>query len=52
MFGVSDLDKVRDHLVMPIWYSKDPSEEGLLEKHKEEIRKVLELENEKKTRLH
>ena len=52
VIGMSDLDKVRDHLVTPIFYSKDPSEEGLLEKHKEEIRKVLELENTKKTRLH
>ena len=52
MFRISDLDKVRDHLVKTIAYSNNPSEEGLLEKHKEEIKKILELENEKKTRLH
>jgi hypothetical protein len=51
LYGVSDLDKVRDHLVETIIYSKDPSEEGLLEKHKPEIKKILELENTKKTRL-
>ena len=42
----SDLDTVRNHLVTTLYYSENPEEEGLLEKHKEEIRKKLELENE------
>lgn len=38
---VSDLDKVRDHLVTPLIYSDNPEEEGLLPKHKEEVGKIL-----------
>lgn len=41
----SDLNKVRKHLVQTIYYSLNPEEEGLLEKHKEEVGKVLELDN-------
>ena len=41
-----DLDKVKDHLVTPIYYSDDPLEEGLLQKHKEEVREALKKENE------
>ena len=41
----SDLDKVREHLVETIYYSDNPEEEGLLPKHKEEILKVLQKEN-------
>ena len=38
----SDLDKVRGHLVMPIFYSKtNPEEEGLLEHHIDEVGLVL-----------
>lgn len=38
----SDLDKVRDHLVQTIYYSKDnPEEEGLLPKHKYEVESIL-----------
>lgn len=42
----SDLNKVREHLVKTINYSKNPEEEGLLESHKEEVGKVLKKENE------
>ena len=42
----SDLDKVRDHLVIPLYYSNNPEEEGLLPKHKEEVGRILEKENE------
>ena len=38
---ISDLDKVRDHLVETIYYSNNPDEEGLLPKHKYEVAKVL-----------
>ena len=41
----SDLNKVRDHLVKTIYYSDNPEEEGLLPKHKEEIKKVLKKDN-------
>lgn len=43
---VSDLDKVREHLVTPLYYSDNYEEEGLLPKHKEEVKKALEQENE------
>ena len=44
IYKQSDLDKVRDHLVTVTYYSKlYPEEEGLLEKHREEIRQVLKL---------
>ena len=43
----SDLDKVRNHLVTPLYYSEEnPEETGLLEKHKEEVGKKLQEENE------
>lgn len=42
----SDLDKVRKHLVKTIYYSDNPEEEGLLEKHKQEIREKLKIDNE------
>lgn len=38
---VSDLNKVRDHLVETIYYSNNPEEEGLLPKHKSEVVKIL-----------
>ena len=38
---ISDLDKVRDHLVKTIYYSNNPDEEGLLSKHKDEISRIL-----------
>ena len=42
----SDLDKVRDHLVETKYYVKDdPEEEGLQPYHREEVGKVLKLEN-------
>ncbi len=49
----SDLDKVRDHLVETILYSKEhPEEEGLLPRHKEEVGRILKKENSiRKTRL-
>lgn len=43
-----DLDKVKDHLVTPMYYSDDPEEEGLLPIHKEEVREALKKENEVK----
>ncbi len=42
----SDLNKVREHLLKTIYYSKNPSEEGLLDKHIDEIGRLLEKENE------
>lgn len=41
----SDLNKVRNHLVKTIYYSDNFDEEGLLEKHKCEVGKVLKLDN-------
>ena len=38
---VSDLDKVRDHLVETNYYSDNPDEEGLLLRHKDEIARIL-----------
>ena len=40
-WNVSDLEKVREHLVTPLYYSINPDEEGLLPKHKDEIVKIL-----------
>lgn len=40
-----DLKKVKNHLVTTIYYSRRPEEEGLLPKHKEEIKKVLKKDN-------
>ena len=40
-----DLEKVKDYLVKTIYYSNRPEEEGLLPKHKEEIKEVLKKEN-------
>ena len=37
----SDLDKVRDHLVTTVYYSRNPDEEGLLPRHKEEVGRIL-----------
>ena len=42
----SDLNKVRDHLVKTIYYSDNKEEEGLLDKHKEEVKNILKLDNE------
>ncbi len=42
-WDVSDLDKLRDHLVQTIYYSDNPEEEGLLPKHKDEVATVLKL---------
>ena len=44
---VSDLDKVRDHLVETIYYSNNPDEEGLLPNHKYEVEKILKKQYEK-----
>ena len=42
----SDLKKVKDHLVSPLYYvDAHPEEEGLLPKHKEQIGEVLKKEN-------
>jgi hypothetical protein len=40
-----DLKKVSKHLVKPIYWSYRADEEGLLPKHKEEIREILKKEN-------
>lgn len=37
----SDLDKVRDHLIRPLYSSRNPEEEGILPKHKEEVGIIL-----------
>lgn len=42
--GMSDLDKVREYLVSPIFYSKNPEEEGLLTKHIDEVGEILKKE--------
>ena len=42
----SDLNKVKNHLLKTIYYSDNYEEEGLLEKHKEEIGNILKKENE------
>ena len=44
----SDLNKVRKHLVKTIYYSENPEEEGLLEKHKYDVGAILKLDNEVK----
>lgn len=45
--GISDLNKVRNHLVRTELYSKwMPKREGLLLSHKEKVGKILEKENE------
>lgn len=41
----SDLNKVRDYLVQTVFYSINPSEEGLNESHSEMIGEVLKKEN-------
>lgn len=41
----SDLNKVRDHLLVTDFYSDDPLEEGLLESHKEMVGEILKKEN-------
>ena len=47
MYNRSDLDKVREHLVLTRdYYSKCPEEEGLLEEHKHLIEEVLKKDNE------
>ena len=42
----SDLNKVREHLVCPLFYSDNPEEEGLLNSHKSLIGEALAKENE------
>ena len=42
----SDLNKVREHLLKTIYFSDNKEEEGLLEKHIDEIGTLLEKENE------
>ena len=42
----SDLNKVRDHLVIPEDFLEDnPTQEGLLPKHKEEVGEILKKDN-------
>ena len=48
LYHDSDLNKVRDHLVTTLYYSDNPEEEGLLPKHKEEVREVLKKDNDMK----
>ena len=45
----SDLDKVREHLVTTIMYSEIPGEEGLLERHSDEVGRILKKENKYKS---
>ena len=42
----SDLNKVRNHLVKTIYCSKNPDEEGLLEKHMYDVGRTLKEDNE------
>lgn len=42
----SDLNKVKKHLLKTICYSNNKKDEGLLESHDEEIKKILENNNE------
>ena len=44
----SDLNTLRDHLVTTILYSDKKEEEGLLEKHNEEVKEKMKLDNEYK----
>ena len=45
-----DLEMFKEYLVSPIYYCKEnPDEEGLLEKHKEEIKQKLLLPRKKRT---
>ena len=45
-----DLGLVKDHLVKPLYYSEDnPEEEGLLERHKDEVKQKLLLPRKKRT---
>ena len=46
MYKRSDLDKVREHLVVTDdFLKKNPEEEGLLDSHKEQIKEILNKEN-------
>ncbi|MBQ9024615.1 MAG: hypothetical protein IJ105_05265 [Bacilli bacterium] len=44
----SDLNTLRNHLVTTVFYSDNIDEEGLLEKHKKEVKEKMKLENEYK----
>ena len=44
--GKSDLDMIRNHLVKTEIYSKNKEEEGLLQKHINEVEEKLKIENE------
>ena len=46
MHMVSDLDKVRNHLVKTEFFSTAKEQEGLLEKHIDEVIEILKKENE------
>lgn len=41
----SDLNKVREHLVQTVYFSDNYEEEGLLFKHREEVKNILQKEN-------
>lgn len=50
-YEISDLEKVRDHLVETVFYSENPEEEGLLPKHKDEVFKILQKENDRRKNM-
>ena len=45
LFNNSDLNKVKEHLVRTLYYSKNGDEEGLCASHKEKIKEILKKEN-------
>lgn len=51
IYKKSDLDKVREHLVETIDYSDNHEEEGLLSKHKKEVGRILQKDNDIKELL-
>ena len=42
----SDLEKLKDHLVRPLYYSDNPDKEGLQPEHKKLVGEILKKENE------
>ena len=47
-YSNSDLNKVRNHLVTTIYYSRNHEEVGLLEKHIDEAKEAMKIDNEVK----
>ena len=47
-YSNSDLNKVRNHLVTTVYYSRNHEEVGLLEKHIDEAKEAMKIDNEVK----